>query len=330
MPAKKIPKSKVKKAKTSTKKPAVKLRAENGSRLRKLNRRQTKKVEKKSQKSVELPNAWVVLGRSVRHLYRNRKLFFGISLVYGVLYILLVKGVSANFQLGSLRQNLSNTFSGNLSGLSMGVALYGLLLGSAGGSSSEAAGTYQTVLVIIVSLALIWALRSTYAEHGKLRIRDSFYKGMYPLVPFVIISLLVVLQLLPALIVGSLYSVVQSNGLVTGGVQQAIALVVLAVGLLWTFYMLSSSIFAFYIVTLADTPPVAALKLAKKLVRFKRQQILRKVLFLPAALLLFSAFVLIPLIIIFPLAAEVLFMLFTVLLLSVVHSYFYSLYRSLL
>jgi hypothetical protein len=318
------------KAKTSKKITKPRKNADNSVRLRPLTKRQSAKKEKTQQKQRPLPSAWKILASSLHHLYRNKKLFLGILAIYGVLYILFIKGLGTNFQLGSLRENLQDTFGGSLGALGTGVALYGLLLGSAGNASSEVAGAYQTALVIIVSLALIWALRQTYAQNTKVRIRDSFYKSMYPLVPFILVALVIMLQFLPALIVSSLYSVVQSNGLAVSGVEQTVAAIVLAGGLLLSLYFVSSSLFALYIVTLPDGTPLSALRAAKKLVRFRRAAIIRKVLFLPIILLLFSAVILIPLIIFLAPAAEVLFMTFTILALGVVHTYFYTLYRSLL
>jgi hypothetical protein len=324
-PTKKTPK---KPAKKNGKNKIAKLRSDDGSRLRRLTRWQRAKNEKQQQRTTKLPSAWVLLGQSLRRLYRQKRLFLGILIVYALLYILFVKGITANFQLNTLRQELTTTFEGKLNGFSTGVALYGLLLGTATNGASDTASTYQTVLVVIISLALIWALR--YGDYAKARIRESFYKGMYPLVPFVAVGLVLLLQALPALIVSSLFSTIQNSGLAVGALQQLIAIIILALGLFWSLYMLSSSLFALYIVTLPDAYPRAALKAARKLVRFRRIAILRKVLFLPVILLLASAIILIPLIIFVAPAAEILFMIFTILVLSIVHSYFYTLYRSLL
>ncbi len=323
----------VKSKKTASKpnvKKAAARRTENGIRLRKLSKRRGKKVEKKTIQGEKLPSAWTVFVRSIQHLYRHKKLFLGISLVYGLLYIMFVKGVSSSFELSNLRETLGDTFGTDIGGIGTGIALYSLLLGSAGSTDSSVGGAYQTVILAVVSLAIIYALRLTYAKESTLKVKDAFYKGMYPLVPFIIVSLIVILQLLPALIVGSLYATVQSNGIVIGALQQGIAFIIFIAGLYWSAYMLSSSLLAFYIVTLADAKPRAALKSARELVRFRRMAIVRKVLFLPIILLLFSAVVLIPLIIILPVAAEILFIIFTILVLSVIHSYLYSLYRSLL
>lgn len=327
MATQKTPKKATKKSvKSATQKtPAV---TEQGMRLRKLTRRQRAKQEKASQRAEKLPGAFSILGQSLKQLHRHKRVFFWILLIYGLLYVLFVKGISANFQLGNLKQNLTDSFNGTLGAFSTGVALYGLLLGTAGSGASESASVYQTVLVVVVSLAVIWALR--YGDKTKITAKQSYYKGMQQLIPFLIVLFFIFLQALPALIVLSIFSVIQNSGAAVGSLQQGIAFAVLALGLFWTFYMLSSSLFAMYIVTLPGTYPRAALKAAKKLVRFRRFQILRKVVFLPLALLLFSAIVLIPLIIFIAPAAEVLFMVFTIALLAVIHSYMYTLYRSLL
>lgn len=304
--------------------------SKNGSRLRNLSRRENKKKSKIEQRSKKVISSWQILKLSLRHLYQNKKLFLGILAIYGVLYILFVKGISSNFQIGSLRENLKETFGGKLGTFSTGLALYGLLLGSAGSGSGDISGTYQTILVVITSLALIWALRQTYSGAKKLRIRDSFYKGMYALVPFIIVMLAIVVQLLPALIVSSLYSVLQNNSLIVGTPEQVVATIVLIAGLMLSLFWISSSLFAVYIVTLPNTDPRDALRAAKKLIRFRRAVIIRRVLFLPLVLLIISAAILIPLIILLAPAAEVLFVLFTILVIAVVHSYFYTLYRSLL
>ncbi|MDB5182743.1 MAG: hypothetical protein JWO47_527 [Candidatus Saccharibacteria bacterium] len=338
MPAKKAPKKDTAVSKKVVKKPVAKqariIKSDNGARLKKLGRKQKRKQRaaklKAAQKLKTLPTAWVVLGRSVRHLYRHKKLFLGILLVYAILYVIFIKGFSANFKLGDLRANLNSTFKGKQNSFSSGVALFGLLLGTAGTTSSETGGVYQMLLITLTSLALIWALRNTFGKYPKAGIKESFYKSTGQLVPFLGVALLMIVQLLPALIVASLYSSVQTNGLLVGYFQRGVGIAILLAGLAWTLYMLSSTMFALYIVTLPNAKPWESLRAAKDLVRFRRVLVMRKVLFLPVALLVAAAVVLLPLIIYIPIAAEVIFLVFTILILGVVHSYLYTLYRSLI
>ena len=334
MPTKKA----LKKSGKITKKPAQKTvstkRTSSGPRVKKLNRKQFKRRSaenlKIAQRQKQLPAAWVLLGQSLKQLYRYKRTFLGVACIYALFYVLFIRGVSANFQLGNLRHNLQTTFNGKLGTVNSGVALFGLLLGTAGTSSGGSAGVYQTILVILISLAVIWALRAGYGKTVKVRIKDSFYKSTGSLIPFIAICLVLVLQLLPALIVSSLYSGVQSGGYLVGWFQRSVAVAILAAGLIWTLYMLSSTLFAMYIVTLDGAKPWSTLRAAKQLVRFRRIIVIRKVLFLPIVLLLFAFIILLPLIIFLPTAAEVLFLIFTILMLPVVHSYLYTLYRSLI
>jgi hypothetical protein len=97
-----------------------------------------------------------------------------------------------------------------------------------------------------------------------------------------------------------------------------------------TVYMLCSTLFALYIVTLPNTTPMAALRSSRQLVLHRRWTIVRKLLFLPVALIALTAVIVTPLIIFAaPIAPWVFFGLST-LLLPVVHAYLYSLYRSML
>ncbi len=305
-----------------------------GPRVKKLSAKQQKKrsVEnlKIAQKRKQLPSAWVLFRQSLKLLYQHKRTFIGIAVIYALFYILFIKGVSANFQLGNLRHNLQATFNGKLGTVNSGVALFGLLLGTAGSSSSESAGVYQTILVILISLAVIWTLRTGYASSNKIRIKDSFYKSTSSLIPFITICLVLVIQLLPGLIVSSMFSSIQSSGYLVGWFQHGVAVAILIAGLAWTLYMLSSTLFAMYIVTLEGAKPWSTLRAAKQLVRFRRIVVVRKIVFLPLILLLFSFVILLPLIIFIPVAAEIVFLIFTILMLPVTHSYLYTLYRSLI
>lgn len=302
----------------------------NGYRLRRLKGKKNKQREKTLVKHKDIPSAWKVLSSSLKQLALNYKLFGYILIIYGLLYILLVKGISGNFQLGNLRQSLNDALGGQLSTLGTGVALYGLLLGSVGSGPDATSGTYQTFLLILVSLALIWALRQTYGGKKVERVKDSYYKSMHSLVPTVLVSLTLVLQMVPALLVVSLYSIVQANGVVVGLLEEVIIYAVSLLGIFTSLYWASSTIFAFYIVTLPNTGPMAALRSAKQLVRYRRPLVVRKVIFLPLLMLLFSAVILVPLIIFLAPVAEVLFMLFTIVAVAVIHAYYYNLYRTML
>jgi hypothetical protein len=200
---------------------------------------------------------------------------------------------------------------------------------SAGSTSSQETSLYQSILLVIASLALIWTLRQTYANK-KVKPRQAFYKGMYPLVPFLLVAAVISLQMIPLLMGTLLYAYMIVGGIAVAGIEQAIWWIIIGLLVLLSLYMATSSVFALYIVTLPDMTPMKALRSARELVRFRRMMVMRKVLALPVLLLVFAAIIMIPLIIFITPVAEWIFLVLNMAVLAVVHAYMYALYRELL
>ncbi len=278
---------------------------------------------------VRLPNVWRLTRAATLTLWRHRKLFIGITLVYGLLNLILVQGFSGGTDVSSLKSELSQIFHGHFGSLASGLSVFVVLVGSAGNGSSATAGAYQLFLALIVSLAVIWALRQVLAG-AALRIRDAYYRGMAPLIPFVLVLLVIAVQLIPLLIGSALYSTVITNGIAVYFIEKVIWLAVFILLALVSLYLLSSSLFALYIVTLPDMTPLRALRSARELVRHRRWTVLRKILALPIILLAVAAIIMLPIIVwLTPLSRWVFFVL-TMFVLTAVHTYMYTLYRELL
>lgn len=320
-----------------TKKPRTKkiahapkvVKTKDGARLKKLNHKQAKKVLKSEQRQKALVPSWKIMKTALTHLWKHKKLFFGISVVYGIFYLLLVKGFASNFQLDTLRANLEENTGSVVSGLGGGLTLYGLLIGSASTTTTEVAGVYQLFLFIIGSLAIIRALRLTYAEKLP-TVKESFYTSTEQFVPFLIVLFFLMIQLLPALVGTSIYNTVVENGIVNNSVQQFAAAVFMVAGIMLSLYYLSSAVLAVYIVTLRGTAPREAMRTARSLVRYRRKKIIMKMLFFPVFLLVLSCIALVPLIMFIPVAAELVFLVASIFVLAVAHSYYYAFYRSLI
>jgi len=277
----------------------------------------------------QLPKARHLLKASLSHLWRYKKVFLGITAVYLMGTVLLVKGLESTTELELIKEDIESVLTGTTGQLATGFALYGLLLGSVSAASSETASTYQAILLVLVSLALIWALRQTHSAK-KVGVRESFYKGMYPLVPFVAILFVIGLQSIPLAIGNWLFSVTVVAGLATTSLEQWLWGIFCFLLALLTVYMVCSSLFALYVSTLPDMTPLKALRSTRELVRYRRWEIIRKVLFLPLVLLIVTAVIMIPAILIITPLAEWLFFVLSMALLAVAHSYLYSLYRELL
>lgn len=278
---------------------------------------------------VHLPNVLQLTKVSAVTLWNHKRLFVGITLIYGLLNILLVQGLANGTDVSSLKAQLAQVFSGQFSSVSSSLTIFVVLLGSAGKGASSSAGAYQSIVVLVASLATIWALRQVLSGKHP-RIRDAYYRGMAPLIPFVLVLLVIGLQLLPLLIGSVLYSTVMGNGIAVYFIEKLLWTLLFLGLALWSLYMLSASVFALYIITLPDMTPFKALRSARELVRHRRWTVLRKILFLPLVLLLVTAVIMVPIIILATAVVQWVFFGLMIFALLAVHGYAYTLYRELL
>ncbi len=283
----------------------------------------------KQKPTAKLPSSIALLKKALRRLLVDWRLFGGIVLIYGLLTVILVRGLGTSTNLSDLKGSLHGLFNGRLAELTTGFTLFGALLSTAGNNGTPTAGVYQSVLMVVISLALIWTLRQRQAGN-KIKVRDGFYMGMYPLIPFVLVLLVIGVQLLPFAAGGMLYNIVIGNGIAVTGVEKVAWGLLFFLLALASLFMLASSLFGLYIVTLPDMTPLKALRSARELVRFRRWTVLRKIILLPIMLLLIAAIVMLPLVLWLTPIAVWTFFLCTMASLAIVHAYMYTLYRELL
>jgi hypothetical protein len=286
-----------------------------------------KKVKRDS--STPLPSGYRMLRTTFGIIKRNWKVFIGIAAVYGVLTAALITGFSA-VNLNDAKQSFGSLLGGQLNQAATGISLFVYLLGAAGGTASTpSASVYQVVLGVVISLAVIWTLRQIYAGN-RVRIRDGFYQGMYPLVQFVAVLAVIGLQLIPLIAGAEIYQLVINNGIAVTLIEHILWLVLFGLLGLLSLYMVCASFFALYIVSLPDVTPLAALRAAKQLVLHRRWMVIRKVLFLPVALVAIIAIITVPIIMLATPIAPWTFFILSSFLLIVLHGYLYTLYKALL
>jgi hypothetical protein len=291
------------------------------------------KLQKKitpAQLGPKLPSAFRVFRDSLRVLTERPKLFLGMLFWYGLVNIVFIQGLSAGGDITSTKTALDTTFQGGAGHIWSGLGSFAYLLSTSTSSSSgSSTGLFQFIWVIIVSLAFIWTLRQVHARQ-KVRIRDGFYQGVYPLIPVMLVLIVIGIESIPFIIGGSVFSAVINNGIATSAVQLFVwglgffALTAVSV------YLICSSFFALYIACLPDVAPAQALRSARQLVAARRWTVLRKILFLPLVLGLMNVVVMLPIIIGVPAIATWAFAVVSMFNLAIAHSYYYSLYRSLL
>jgi hypothetical protein len=276
-----------------------------------------------------LPSAWRLTKTAWGILWQHKQLFFGITLLYGLLNLILVQGLASSTDVTSLKTTLNHAINGHFSSLASGAGVFAILVTSAGNGSSDTAGAYQLFLGLVTSLAVIWALRQVMAG-STIRIREAYYRGMSPLIPFILVLLVIGLELVPLVIGSSLYALVISNGIAVNLPEKILFGLIFAAFAAASFYLVASSIFALYIVTLPDMTPMKALRSARQLVKGRRWPIIRKVLFLPLILLVAAAIIMVPIIILLTSLAQWVFFLLTMFALVAANTYIYTMYRELL
>lgn len=317
--------------KPSTKKPVRPVTAPESDKPRRL--RQAPRYMLRFRKRVSQPqpivSVWRITRRTAQILWQHKGLFLGLALIYGLLNLLLVSGFSGGADVSRIKSELSEVFKGNVGALTSSVSIFVALVSTSGNTSSATGGAYQLFVVLVMSLAVIYALRMSLAGEI-IRLRDAFYQGMYPLIPFLLVLLVVVLQCLPFLLGATIYNIAISAGIATDIGQQALWGLLFAALASVSVYMLCSSLFALYIVTLPGMSPMKALRSARELVRYRRWPIIRKLLFLPLALLILAALIMLPIILVVPVVAQWLFFVLTMVGLVAMHAYMYVLYRELL
>jgi hypothetical protein len=301
---------------------------QNATKKKLFKKRQQSRQERKAeanQSRKKLTGSFRLFADSFSLLRQHWKLFGGIILIYFILSFVLIGTRGSGFDLGAIKEQVNDSSSG----VGANLALFTLVASSSSSTSSESGASYQSIVVLIVSLATIWALRQIMARK-KIKIRDTFYKGMYPMIPVVLVLLVIGLQFIPLILSVFLLGVGFGSEVAVGFVEKTLWGVVIGLLALLSLYMVCSSTFAFYVATLPDMRPMAALRSARQLVRFRRWTVMRRLLFLPFALLVVGALITLPFIWVWPVAAQWVFLLLSMIGLIFAHIYLYSLYRELL
>jgi hypothetical protein len=270
-----------------------------------------------------LPSAWQLLKSSIQDIRQQWRFFGGVAVIYGVLLMLFVGNLPASISTAQNQQLAGNTGTSSLSAL-------GTLFNSSS-TSSDVASLYQFIILILCSLAIIWGLRRVRtSKKERLSVKDAFYKGMYPLIPALVVVFIMGFELLPLAFASAIYSNMIVGGLALLAAEKAFWGVLTILLALLSLYLLSSSVIAFYIATLPDMAPLQALRGAKKLVIHRRFVIIRKVLWLFLIVLLSLGLIIIPVINFAPIAAGVIVFVAAIIILPITHAYMYNLYRALL
>jgi hypothetical protein len=274
----------------------------------------------------KLPTTWQLTKTSALTLWQNKGVFLSITGVYALLNLVFVQGLTNSANTASLKSTLSHVSASHIGSIISGLGTFITLSGS---SATPTSGLYQLILGLITTLAVIWALRQL--SSGKsIGIRDGYYRGMYPIIPFILVLLVICVQLLPFVVGAKIYTTVITGGIAVNVIEKVGSLLLFLAFALWSLYMIGATIFALYIVTLPDMTPIRAIRLARELVRHRRFTLLRRVLTLPLILFIVTGIIMLPIIFVLPGVAPWVLFLLSMAELVAANGYMYTLYRELL
>lgn len=297
-------------------------------RVRKLTKKQAMGKAKKAVKTRQpLPGSFKLAWQVVKILKQHLRPLGGIVLVYLILNIIFASGISnVSSAFDSIKTNLN---ASNSSGLWHAAGGFASLVGSSGASGSSAGSALQSALFVLESLVIIWALRHLMSGQA-VSVKLAYYRSMMPLVPFLLVIAVIIIQLLPVTIGATVLAAIATSVFTGSGAATAFSVIALIGLAIWSLYMVSASIFGLYIVTLPDMQPRQALRSANDLVHFRRLIVIRKVLFLPLLILVAMGVVIVPLILYASAVVPAVFFVLSMVSILFIHTYLYSLYRGML
>ncbi|MFY9227933.1 MAG: hypothetical protein WAO28_01215 [Candidatus Microsaccharimonas sp.] len=235
-------------------------------------------------------------------LWRDRKLFSLLAVVYVVL-VLITVGMNAQDLYTSLTNTLRDTggevIKGDFSKLSDAGALVVTIATTGLGSDSltEVQQMYAVIVGLLLWLTTVWLLRNIFSNN-KVRLRDGLYNAGTPIIPTFIVGLVMVIQLFPLALAILAYSAAASTGLLDNGVEAMLFWIADGLLVLISLYWVSATLFALIVVTLPGIYPFQALKLANRVVASRRMRMLMRAIWMALCIVVGWLIVMIPIILI--------------------------------
>lgn len=276
-----------------------------------------------------LPTSWELIKDSLKFLWRHKKIFAGIFIVYIAVYYVVVRA-PVQPDVKNIQKSITSIIDDGgvqLSGVQNNVITLSAVLGSTG--STQQNGAVALGVLFIFSLVYIWALRQLHNDND-IKVRDAFYQGLTAAIPVSMVLVVVFLELFPFAFASFVYTLARSSGIFVSGFEDiTFFMVTMLIGLL-SFYWMTSGILAALMATLPGVYPMFALQSARKLVQYRRLSVFRRIITLPL-ILGFSYLVMLLISIRFmPSKTFVIAEIVQLLFVPVVLTYLYKLYRSML
>jgi hypothetical protein len=250
-------------------------------------------------RSLKLPGHWSFTNYVRKMLWKHRRTFFWLTIVYAVLTVSLVGLASQDTytELSStLRQTSGEVFKGNWGELGKaGLLLVSGATGELSMTLTEAQQIYAVVVILFTWLTTVWLLRAMLAGK-KPRLRDGLYNAGAPVLPTFMVGMLLFVQLLPVVVVVLGFTALMPFGILDGGVESMIFSIAAALLIMLSLYWVTGTLIALIVVTLPGQYPMQAIRAAGDLVVGRRLRILLRLLWLLFIIVLTWILVLMPVI----------------------------------
>lgn len=250
-------------------------------------------------RSLKLPGYWSFTNSVRAMLWRHRRLFGGLIIVYFFVAV-AIGGFGQQDAYQNLSETLADTGSEVFTGNFGKVGEAGLLLTTAVATgltpnATEAQGVLGGLAVFFAWLATVWALRATMADRI-VKIRDAIYSSGAPVLSTIFVGFILVVQLLPVSLAILVYTAAIQSGFISGGVEQMLAWAVIVLLAVLSLYWITSTIIALVVVTLPGMYPFQAVKTAGDLVVGRRIRILLRLIWMALVIAVVWLCILIPVI----------------------------------
>lgn len=252
-------------------------------------------------RSLKLPGYWAFTVHVNKTLWRQRKLFILLGVIYAVITTLTI-GIASQETYADLTDALREAGAEVLGGDLYKLEEAGLLfLTTVAGGIAQELTEVQQIYALIVGLfawlTTVWLLRSTLAGHA-VRLRDGIYNAGAPIISTALVTLAALVQLMPLALAFIGYAAAAESGLLTGGVEAMLFWIAFALLAALSLYWVTSTFIALVVVTLPGMYPLEAIKVAGDLVVGRRLRILYRLLWMALMVALTWLVIMLPIILI--------------------------------
>lgn len=275
----------------------------------------------------DIPTIGELIKDTFRFLLSNKKIFFYILLIHAAIYLTIIRA-PINANINTIQDSIQSVLGPDSQNSVRGItATLGTVITVSG--TSQVNTTVLSISIVLMSLVYIWAIRELHVRND-IKARDAYYNGMAPLLSGALVLMILSIQLIPFAVIAFIYGTARTTGIFANGFEDlSIFLIALLTGLL-SFYWMTSTVIALYIVTLPGMYPRQALRTAKKIVQFQRFTVFKRLLALPLVIAIGYILILALIIRFVPSQAFFFVECAQLIILPVVHVYLYKLYRALI